>query len=79
MAASSLLGLAVWVSERLNETRSWVLPPWVSIPSSLAVQISFAIKLQQSTAVAASTYSLVIQSALYILQLGLFIVRGRDS
>lgn len=78
MAASSLVALGAFTTERLNEARAWVVPPHYLIPASLALQILLAAVLKPSSAAAAFTYGLIVQMAIYISYIAFFSWKSRS-
>ena len=76
MTAASLVALAAFTTERLNEARGWVIPPYFFIPAALALQVAVAAALRPSTAATGFAYTLVIQIAIYVAYVLLFIRRA---
>ncbi len=78
MAAGSLIALAAFTTERLNESRGWVIPPHYFIPAALILQVAVAAWLRPATAATGFTYALVIQMASYMAYV-LFFIRQANS
>jgi O-antigen/teichoic acid export membrane protein len=82
MTAASLAGLAAFTSEKISQSRGWVIPPQYFIPAALILQIVLAAALRPSSASLAFIYGFCIQFATYVAYTGLFmrlVARGRAS
>ncbi len=77
MAASSLAALAAFTTERLNESRAWVVAPRYFIPCSLVLQVGLAVALRPSTSATAFIYGLCVQFATYLGFIVFFLWRVR--
>lgn len=78
MTAGSLVALAAFTTERLNESRGWVIPPHFFIPAALALQVAVAAALRPSTAATGFAYTLVIQLAIYAVYVLFFVKRANQ-
>lgn len=82
MTAASLAGLAAFTSEKISQSRGWVIPPQYFIPAALILQIALAAALRPSSASLAFIYAFCIQFVIYVAYTGLFmrlVARGRAS
>lgn len=83
MTAASLVLLASFTTERLNESRGWVIRPHLFIPAAVTLQLAVAAVLRPSTAASGFAYTLIIQFAFYVGYVLFFLTRaierGRPS
>ncbi len=76
MTGSSLAGLAAFTSEKLSQSRGWVISPRFFIPAAILLQIALAALLRPSSASAAFTYGLLIQLGTYAAYTAFFLLRA---
>jgi hypothetical protein len=76
MMAGSLVALAVFTTERLSESRGWVIPPHLFIPAALVLQIAVAAVLQPATAATGFAYTLIIQVGFYAAYVLFFVFQA---
>ncbi len=79
MATGSLIALAVFTTERLSESRGWVVTPYYFVPAALTLQIAAAGWLRPSTAAEGFIYGIAIQTAFYCVQVLYFVRRSMRS
>jgi O-antigen/teichoic acid export membrane protein len=75
MVGSSLAGLAAFTSEKLSQSRGWVISPKYFIPAAILLQIALAALLRPSSAAAAFTYGIFIQLGTYAAYTAFFLLR----
>jgi O-antigen/teichoic acid export membrane protein len=76
MMAGSLVALTAFTTERLNESRGWVIPPQLFIPAALILQMAVAAALRPATAATGFAYALIIQLGFYAAYVLFFVLRA---
>lgn len=75
MVGSSLAGLAAFTSEKLSQSRGWVISPKYFIPAAILLQVALAALLRPSSAATAFTFGLLIQFGTYAAYTAFFLLR----